>query len=92
MTTKRGLASHHALNTSRAKPQSARSRMQSHGRWARTRRMMRSFEAAPHSRGHRWGPLGRLKKAQAERVLNAELDHHLEGGEPNGRAKSRSGH
>ena len=32
-----------------------------------------AFEAA--------GLLDRLKKALAERALNAELDHHLEGGE-----------
>ena len=32
------------------------------------------------------GLLDGLKKALAERALNAELDHHLEGGEPDGRA------
>jgi putative transposase len=38
------------------------------------------------------GLLDGLKKALAERVLNAELDHHLEGGEPDGRANSRNGY
>jgi putative transposase len=33
-----------------------------------------------------------LKKALAERVLNAELDNHLEGGEPDGRTNSRNGY
>ena len=33
------------------------------------------------------GLLDGLKKALAERVLNAELDHHLDGGEPDGRAQ-----
>jgi putative transposase len=33
-----------------------------------------------------------LKKALAERVLNAELDHHLDGGEPDGRTNSRNGY
>src|ERR671938_936070 len=37
------------------------------------------------------GLLDGLKKALAERALNAELDHHLEGGEPDGRANSRNG-
>src|SRR5215217_4984671 len=32
------------------------------------------------------GLLDGLKKALAERALNAELDHHLETGEPDGRA------
>src|SRR5690348_11385534 len=31
------------------------------------------------------GLLDGLKKALAERVLNAELDHHLDAGEPNSR-------
>jgi len=31
-----------------------------------------------------------LKKALAERVLNAEMDHHLEAGEPDGRPNGRS--
>ena len=38
------------------------------------------------------GLLDGLKKALAERVLNAELDHHLEGGEPDGRANARNGY
>src|SRR5918998_1659566 len=37
------------------------------------------------------GLLDGLKKALAERALNAELDHHLEGGEPDGRANCRNG-
>ncbi len=38
------------------------------------------------------GLLDGLKKALAERVLNAELDYHLEGGEPDGRANGRNGY
>src|SRR5215208_1650409 len=38
------------------------------------------------------GLLDELKKALAERALNAELDHHLEGGEPDGRANGRNGY
>ena len=38
------------------------------------------------------GLLDGLKKALAERVLNAELAHHLEGGEPDGRVNSRNGY
>jgi len=38
------------------------------------------------------GLLDGLKKALAERALDAELDHHLEGGEPDGRANSRNGY
>src|SRR3954452_18026365 len=38
------------------------------------------------------GLLEGLKKALAERALNAELDHHLEGGEPDGRANGRNGY
>jgi putative transposase len=38
------------------------------------------------------GLLEGLKKALAERVLNAELDHHLEGSEPDGRANGRNGY
>ncbi len=38
------------------------------------------------------GLLDGLKKALAERVLNAELDHHLEAGEPDGRPNSRNGY
>ncbi len=38
------------------------------------------------------GLLDGLKKALAERVLNAELDHHLETGEPDGRPNGRNGY
>ena len=38
------------------------------------------------------GLLDGLKKALAERALNAELDHHLETGEPDGRPNSRNGY
>jgi putative transposase len=38
------------------------------------------------------GLLDGLKKALAERALNAELDHHLGGGEPDGRANGRNGY
>src|SRR5215203_3637665 len=38
------------------------------------------------------GLLDGLKKALAERALNAELDHHLEGGEPDGRSNGRNGY
>jgi putative transposase len=38
------------------------------------------------------GLLDSLKKALAERALNAELDHHLETGEPDGRPNSRNGY
>lgn len=38
------------------------------------------------------GLLDGLKKALAERALNAELDHHLENGEPDGRTNSRNGY
>ena len=38
------------------------------------------------------GLLDGLKKALAERVLNAELDHHLDGGEPDGRPNGRNGY
>jgi putative transposase len=38
------------------------------------------------------GLLDGLKKALAERALDAELDHHLEGGEPDGRANARNGY
>jgi putative transposase len=38
------------------------------------------------------GLLDGLKKALAERVLNAELDHHLDGGEPDGRVNGRNGY
>src|SRR5512144_1865539 len=35
------------------------------------------------------GLLEALKKALAERALNAEMDHHLESGEPDGRPNMR---
>src|SRR3982750_4603283 len=38
------------------------------------------------------GLLDGLKKALAERALNAELDHHLENGEPDGRGNGRNGY
>src|SRR4029450_8749197 len=38
------------------------------------------------------GLLDGLKKALAGRALNAELDHDLEGGEPDGRANGRNGY
>ena len=38
------------------------------------------------------GLLDGLKKALAERVLNAELDHHLEAGEPDSRPNGRNGY
>src|SRR3954449_4648302 len=38
------------------------------------------------------GLLEGLKKALSERALNAEMDHHLESGEPDGRANSRNGY
>jgi putative transposase len=38
------------------------------------------------------GLLDGLKKALAERVLNAELDHHLETGEPDGRPNGWNGY
>lgn len=38
------------------------------------------------------GLLDGLKKALAERALNAELDYHLETGEPDGRGNSRNGY
>lgn len=37
------------------------------------------------------GLLDALKKALAERALNAEMDHHLAAGEPDGGANSRNG-
>jgi len=38
------------------------------------------------------GLLDELKKALAERVLNAEMDHHLETGEVEGRSNTRNGY
>src|SRR5215213_7535648 len=38
------------------------------------------------------GLLDGLKKALAERALNAEMDHHLEAGEPDGRPNGRNGY
>lgn len=37
------------------------------------------------------GLIDALKKALAERALNAEMDHHLATGEPDGSANSRNG-
>ena len=37
------------------------------------------------------GPLDELKKALAERALNAEIDHHLEGGEDDGNRRNGYG-
>ena len=38
------------------------------------------------------GLLNELKKAFAERALNAEIDHHLNNGEEDGRPNSRNGY
>jgi putative transposase len=38
------------------------------------------------------GLLDGLKKALAERALNAELGHHLDAGGPDGRANGRNGY
>jgi len=38
------------------------------------------------------GLLDELKKALSERALNAEIDHHLDAGEADGRANSRNGY
>jgi hypothetical protein len=38
------------------------------------------------------GLLDELKKALAERALNAEIDYHLESGEAEGRTNSRNGY
>ncbi len=38
------------------------------------------------------GLLDELKKAFAERALNAEIDHHLDNGEEDGRPNSRNGY
>src|ERR687883_1233193 len=38
------------------------------------------------------GLLDERKKALAERALNAEMDHHLDRGEADGRANSRNGY
>src|SRR5919198_5610015 len=38
------------------------------------------------------GLLDELKKALAERALNAEIDHHLDRGEADGRSNSRNGY
>lgn len=38
------------------------------------------------------GLLDELKKALSERTLNAEIDHHLDAGEADGRANSRNGY
>lgn len=46
--------------------------------------------ADPKSAFAKDGLLDELKKALAERALNAEIDHHLDSGEPDGRPKSRN--
>src|SRR5512144_2847860 len=46
--------------------------------------------ADPKSAFAKDGLLDELKKALAERALKAELDHHLENGEPDGRGNSRN--
>jgi putative transposase len=38
------------------------------------------------------GLLDALKRALTERALNAEMDHHLDGGEPDGRNNTRNGY
>jgi len=38
------------------------------------------------------GLLDELKKAFAERALNAEIDHHLDNGQEDGRPNSRNGY
>ena len=48
--------------------------------------------ADPKSAFAKDGLLDALKKALAERALNAEIDHHLESGEPDGRSNSRNGY
>jgi putative transposase len=48
--------------------------------------------SAPRAALAEGGLLDELKKALAERVLNAELDHHLEAGEPDGRPNGRNGY
>ncbi len=40
----------------------------------------------------KYGPFDELKKALAERVLNAELDDHLEGEAAEGRTNHRNGY
>src|SRR5512143_2193167 len=48
--------------------------------------------ADPKSAFAKDGLLDELKKALAERALNAEIDHHLDSGEPDGRTNSRNGY
>lgn len=48
--------------------------------------------ADPKSAFAKDGLFDELKKALAERALNAEIDHHLESGEPDGRPNSRNGY
>ena len=48
--------------------------------------------ADPKSAFAKDGLLDELKKALAERALNAEIDHHLEIGEPDGRPNGRNGY
>src|SRR5262245_27135419 len=46
----------------------------------------------PHDVFAKDGLLDDLKKALSERILNAELDRHLEGGDAEGGANRRNGH
>src|SRR5512144_1601056 len=48
--------------------------------------------ADPKSAFAKDGLLDELKKALAERALNAEIDHHLDSGEPDERTNSRNGY
>ena len=48
--------------------------------------------ADPKSAFAKDGLLDELKKALAERALNAEMDHHLDSEEEDGRANSRNGY
>ena len=48
--------------------------------------------ADPKSAFAKDGLLDELKKALAERALNAEIDHHLDSGEADGRPNSRNGY
>lgn len=48
--------------------------------------------AHPKSALYKNGPFDELKKALAERKLNAKFGHHLVGGEPNRRPKSCNGY
>lgn len=46
----------------------------------------------PHAALAESGLLDGLKAALAERVLNAEMDHHLSTGEPDGQPNGRNGY